>query len=338
MKREQNWWQWLGLVVLALFLGSQPLMAHFHMPTAYGHSQVTRQIGQPTSPISYLRGMAYGPFREGQSPELGIYPTLSEVQQDMSLLRLVANGIRIYGCQHLETVVTATQEISLPLALGAWLSGDSGADRAEIECAVGQAQANPHITSLVVGNESILRGELTVTQVCSYTQEVRERTGLLVTTAEPWHIWVDHPDLAACVDYLMIHIHPYWECQPIENAMAFVQEKVGLVTTQYPGKRVVIGETGWPTAGTGREAHCGPMPTVSPEQQVLFAGEFLSWAKQEGVDSYFFDAFDEPWKCESGRPEVECHWGIYDTDRVPKLARYLFVPHRVWLPIVLKGH
>ena len=209
MSREQDRRHRLGLVVLALFLASQPLMAHGYMPTAHGHGKVTRQSRQPTSPSSYVRGMAYGPFREGQSPELGIHPTLPEVQQDMSLLRLVANGIRSYGCQHLETVVTATQEISLPLTLGAWLSGDAEADRAEIECAVGQAQANPHITSLVVGNESVLRGQLTVTEVCSYTQEVRERTGLPVTTAEPWDMWVDHPDLAACADYLMVHIHPY---------------------------------------------------------------------------------------------------------------------------------
>jgi exo-beta-1,3-glucanase (GH17 family) len=298
---------------------------------------MARQTIKPRNSFGNLRGMAYGPFREGQSPEWGIYPTLPEVQQDMRLLSTVANGIRMYGCQHLETIITASREINLPLTLGAWLSGDPEADRAEIECAVGAAQANPHITSLVVGNESVLRGDLTVTEVRSYIQEVRARTGLPVTTAEPWHVWVDYPDLAASADYLLIHIHPYWECQPIANAMAFVQEKYGLVSTQYPGKRIVIGETGWPTEGAGREPYCGPMPVPNPEQQVLFAAGFLSWTKQEGIDFYFFDAFDEPWKCQSGRPEVECHWGIYDTDRVPKPARYLFAAHRVWLPIVLKG-
>ena len=146
------------------------------------------------------------------------------------------------------------------------------------------------------------------------------------------------PGLAACVDYLLVHIHPYWECQLIENASAYVQEKHALLSAQYPEKTVVIGETGWPTEGMGREDHCGPLPVPSPEQQYLFAAGFLSWTKQEGIDFYFFEAFDEPWKCASGRPEVECHWGIYDTDRVPKPARDLFVPHRLWLPTVLKGN
>lgn len=282
--------------------------------------------------------MAYGPFRDGQSPERGIYPTLSEVRQDIPLLKLVANGIRTYGCQHLETAAAATQEVGLELTLGVWLSGNPQEDQAEIECAVSQAQANPHITSIVVGNESILSGRLTVTQICTYTQQVRSRTGLPVTTAEPWHVWVEQPDLATCVDYLLIHIHPYWECQSIENAVAFVQEKYDQVSDQYSGKAVVIGETGWPTAGIGRDGHCGPMPTPSPEEQSRFAADFLNWTEQERVDFYFFAAFDEPWKCEGGRPEVECHWGIYGTDRVPKPAQRWFVPCWLWLPLVLKGH
>ena len=115
------------------------------------------------------------------------------------------------------------------------------------------------------------------------------------------------------------------ECQSIENAVAFVQEKYEQVSTQYADKVVVIGETGWPTAGTGREDHCGPMPTPSPEQQSLFAADFLNWAEQEGVEFHYFGAFDEPWKCEGERPEVECHWGIYDTDRVPKPAQRWFI-------------
>jgi exo-beta-1,3-glucanase (GH17 family) len=327
----------LVLVIPTLMLGRPILWAQLHSNFDNRDEAVFTAIVGATQ-TEQLRGLAYGPFREGQSPEWGIYPTLAEVRQDMPLLKLVANGIRIYGCQHSETVITATREVSLPLMLGAWLSGNPAADSIEIACAVSQAQANPHITSVVVGNESILSGQLTATQVCTYIQQVRNATGLPVTTAEPWHIWTSNPSLATCVDYLLVHIHPYWECQPIENAVAFVQEKYGLVKSQYPGKTVVIGETGWPTAGTGRESYCDPMPTPSPEQQSLFAANFLNWAAQNDVDFYYFEAFDEPWKCEGGRPEVECHWGVYDTNRAPKPAQRWFIPYQLWLPIVLKGN
>jgi exo-beta-1,3-glucanase (GH17 family) len=335
MNKKVRRWGLVALALLILVLGSRHSRPRFHAASNFGgQDRAVLTATWAAMPTEHLEGMAYGPFREGQSPEQGTYPTLSEVRQDMPLLKLVSNGIRTYGCQHLETVITATREISLPLTLGVWLSGNPEQDSAEIACAVNQVQANPHIASIVVGNESILAGQLTVTQVCTYTQQVRESTGLPVTTAEPWHIWANHSDLTACVDYLLIHIHPYWECQPSENAATFVQEKYEQVSTQYPDKAVVIGETGWPTAGTGREAHCGPMPALSLEQQSQFAADFLEWAEQEEVDFYYFEAFDEPWKCEGGRPEVECHWGIYNTDRMPKAARDHFLLHRSYLPVV----
>ena len=338
MKRGQGREHRSELVVFVLVLGSMAFLLHFGIRGVYGHGEGADQSSQLTNSVSRLRGMAYGPFREGQSPELGVYPTLSEVREDMPLLRVVANGIRTYGCQNLETVVTATQEIGLPLVLGVWLSGNAEDDAAEIECAVEAAGANPHITSLVAGNESVLAGWLTPIEVCAYIEEIRNQVSIPVTTAEPWHLWVDHPELAACADYLLVHIHPYWECQPIEDAVAFVQEKYGLVSALYPGKRVVIGETGWPTAGTGREEICSvSLPAPSLEQQVLFAAGFLNWVRQEGMDYYFFEAFDEPWKCDGGWPEVECHWGINYADRAPKPAQPLFAPHQGWIPIVLKG-
>jgi exo-beta-1,3-glucanase (GH17 family) len=328
-------WGRPALAILTLLMVGWLPLAQFHN---FGHTATASTAVMTTMPTGQLRGIAYGPFREGQSPEWGIYPTLDQVRQDMPLLRLVANGARIYGCQHSETVITATREASLPLALGAWMSGNSAEDSAEIACAASQAQANSHITSIVVGNESILSGQLTVAQVCSYTQQVRDATGLPITTAEPWHIWIDNPALVACVDYLLVHIHPYWECQPIENAVGFVQEKHAQVGVQYPGKALVIGETGWPTAGSGREGHCGVMSIPTPDQQSLFATGFLDWAEQEGVDFYYFEAFDEPWKCTGGRAEVECHWGLYDADRAPKPAQRWFIPYRLWLPLVLQGY
>ena len=297
--------------------------------------QALKQAMKRTVRSEKLSGMAYGPFREGQSPERGLYPTLDEVRQDISLLKRVSNGIRTYGCRHLETVVTASKEASLNLALGAWLSGNPLEDQAEIDCAVNQAQLSPNIVSIVAGNESIFNNWLSVAKVCTYVQYLREHTNLPITTAEPLHIWWDHTDLASCVDYLLVHIHPYWECQSIENAVSSVQTRYDQIPSRYPDKRIVIGETGWPSAGTGREEPCGPMPTPSPEEQSRFACGFLEWSENERVDHYFFEAFDEPWKCEDGRPQVECHWGIYYKDRTPKPPVRCFLPFWIWLPLTL---
>ena len=282
----------------------------------------------------FRQGIAYGPFRSGQSPETGIYPSLAQVRADMSLLRPVADSLRTYGCRNLEVVVTAAGESGLPVALGAWLSGDAAANRQEMDCALAQARQHPHVTSLVLGNEAILTGALTSAQLCQALDEVREQVDIPVTTGEPWHVWVEHPELAAHVDYLLVHIHPFWERQPVEAALAFIQAKYELLREQYPGRRIVLGEIGWPTAGDA--PHPGVIP--SEDNQVRLAEAFLQWAREEGVECIWFEAFDEPWKCEHGRAAVECHWGIYNADRSAKPARDLFVLSRraVWLPLALR--
>lgn len=268
-----------------------------------------------------LRGMAYGPFRAGQDPNAGIFPSLDEVRADMPLLRVVANGVHTYGCQHQETVVTATGEVDMPLALGAWLTGDPASDQAELACVTQQANQHPHVTTLVVGNESILFNRLTPEQLCQVIADVQAQVDIPVSTGEPWSVWVQHPELAACVDYISAHIYPFWECIPIDQALAYVQAKYALLHNLYPDKPVVIGEVGWPTAGT---AQCG-VSIPNETNQVRFANEFLSWSEQAGLDFYWFEAFDEPWKCLEGRPDVECHWGIYDAARTPKPTRNLFL-------------
>ncbi|MCS7219686.1 MAG: glycosyl hydrolase family 17 protein [Anaerolineae bacterium] len=302
-------------------------------PTPTWTSTPTPTATPTPTPGELLQGMAYGPFRAGQSPERGIFPTLEQVRADMPLLRIVSNGIRTYGCRHLETIVTATGEAELPLALGAWLSGDPLADQQEVNCAIEQARRHLHVSSLILGNEAVYFGNLTATQLCQIIAQARAQVGIPITTAEPWSVWIQHPELTACVDYLLVHIHPYWECQRVENAVDAVRRRYEQLRGLYPHKRVVIGEVGWPTAG---EVQCG-VAVPGEEDQVRFARDFLAWARQARADFYWFEAFDEPWKCERGWPQVECHWGIYRADRTPKAARGLFVPYQSRLPLVVRG-
>lgn len=58
---------------------------------------------------------------------------------------------------------------------------------------------------------------------------------------------MEHPILAENVDFLLIHIHPYWNGVDIENAAQYVVEKYYTVMQAYPEKEIIIGETGWPT-------------------------------------------------------------------------------------------
>jgi exo-beta-1,3-glucanase (GH17 family) len=141
--------------------------------------------------------------------------------------------------------------------------------------------------------------------------------GIAVTTAEIWPIWLDNRGqaLAAAVDHIYINVLPYWESVPVANAAAFVVDRYAQVWSTHPFKRVVISETGWPTAG----APNGPaVPSVA--NQETFLKSFLCLAiKQRRLPYFVFEAFDEPWKA-TDEGEVGAHWGFFDVNREPKQA------------------
>ena len=47
-------------------------------------------------------------------------------------------------------------------------------------------------------------------------QKVKRETGVPVTTGEIWSVWRDHPELVSAVDFIAVHILPYWEDEPVQ--------------------------------------------------------------------------------------------------------------------------
>lgn len=137
---------------------------------------------------------------------------------------------------------------------------------------------------------------------------------------------------------MTVHIYPFWQHVPIGSAIQNLSEDYGLVKRRFPGKPIVIGETGWPSAidipaaGPGRTQALtlsrGPS-APSPENQASYFEEFVTWARQHSVPYFYFDAFDEDWKTkEQG---VGTHWGLYDQSGNLKPAL------KQWLPAADPG-
>ena len=188
----------------------------------------------------------------------------------------------------------------------------------EVGSLIALANQNSNVLFVVVGSEAILRQEngwgygLPEADVIAHVNRARQNVAVPVTVAEPWHIWTNHPALVEAVDLIFINEHPYWEGQPIGSALNHVVTKYREIHDLYPHKPIVISETGWPSGGLAN----GPaQPSLS--NQVAFAREFLAWAGQEGVDFFWFEAFDEAWK--TNEPNgVGPTWGIYLADRTAK--------------------
>jgi exo-beta-1,3-glucanase (GH17 family) len=292
----------------------------------------------PAVPLFASGGVNYGPFRDGQSP-FTVCPTLGDIVSDVQgVLAQIAAEIRTYdvvNCQIGQNIIAAVTGSPLKLALGMWIGSDAAANEsqmAELQTLVTTGLPS-NVTSVVVGSEALLRGDVSLVQLVAYINQVRTivPSKVPVTTAEPWYIWVGmdgrYPDLTSlvqAVDFLFVNIHPYWELTCADQATTSLFNELGAVTSMYPSVAVKISETGWPSDG---ETQGCAVPSLSNEQQ--FVQSFYCEAQKTGVDFYLFEATDEEWKSlpYPGVPaplQEESHWGLYDSSRNPKLEATVF--------------
>ncbi len=272
---------------------------------------------RPAAPLS---GVSFSPFQADQDPTSGSLASAGQIDQDLALVQGRALSVRTYSSTGgLEQVPGLAQRHGLRVTAGAWLDTDLAKNEVEIASLVANARRYDNIDALIVGNETILRGDLTVPQLIDYLHRVKQQVNLPVSTAEPWHIWIQHPELVQAVDQITVHLLPYWEgagpegAVPIEHAVPFVFDRYDLLRRTYPGKHVVIGEVGWPSDGLARGQ---AVPSLA--NQTRFVRDFLDIAAQRGVTDYFVvEAVDQPWK--TGEGDVGPHWGLFDANRQPKV-------------------
>jgi exo-beta-1,3-glucanase (GH17 family)/cellulose synthase/poly-beta-1,6-N-acetylglucosamine synthase-like glycosyltransferase len=270
---------------------------------------------EPPWPQQIL-GFSFSPVRAGEDPTHDRYPSLAEINQDLALLADKTHAIRTYsvGGTFAEIPRLAAAH-GLNVALGGWISGDATADAAEMNRLIVLARRyHKHVVRVIVGNEAILRGDITVEQAISNLDLVRQRVWAPVSLAEPWHVWLKHPELVDHVDYVAAHILPYWEGIPLDHAVDFVVEQYNALKKRFPGKPIVISEVGWPSNGRPlKEAR------TSRANEATFLRRFLKKAEKEGYIYYVMEAFDQPWKS-TMEGDVGTYWGVYNVNRQPKFT------------------
>ncbi len=281
---------------------------------------INRPEQEPPWP-SRIQGFSFSPFRAGESSITGPYPTEAEIDSDLALLSDKTYAVRTYSVQGtLAKIPAMARKYKLNVALGAWISKDMARNEAEIASVIQLTCENwRNVVRVVVGNESLLRNEVTVEQLEGYLDRVRagiRDAGIKtpVSTAEPWHVWFKHPELGDHVDYVATHMLPYWEGIPLDHAVDYVVEHVNLLKETFPDKPIVISEVGWPS--NGRTRH---LAIASPAAEAMFLRRFLARAEKEKYIYYVMEAFDQPWKAAS-EGAVGAYWGVYDVNRHPKFA------------------
>ncbi len=261
-----------------------------------------------------IQGFSFSPFRDKQSPLVQILPSEEEVDADLALLANKTNAVRTYTVEGVQAKVPMlARRHGLNVCLGAWLDTDLEKNEREIETLIRVARENYRsVVRVIVGNEAVLRGNLTVEEIAVYLNRVRAALDVPVGTAEPWHVWFKNPELVEHVDFIGTHMLPYWEGVHLDRAVDYVVDHVNLLKNTFPDKPVVIAEVGWPSNGRTRHS-----AVASPANEATFLRRFLARAEKEEYIYYVMEAFDQPWK-RSLEGAVGAYWGVWDVERQPK--------------------
>jgi exo-beta-1,3-glucanase (GH17 family) len=257
---------------------------------------------------------SYTPSHNGHLLSLAEKHTL--VASDLTILAQRFRCVRTYSVSEgLDEVPKVARQLGLKVMLGLWISSHAPSNDKEI--AHGIALANQYsdvVTAVIVGNEVLLRREQTPAQMRALLERVRAGTSVPVTYADVWEFWLRNAELAEVASFVTIHILPYWEDQPIgiDHALDHVKNIYAKVQTAFPGKQVLIGETGWPSAGRPRLT---AVPSLINEAR--FVREFVAYAEHNKIPYNLIEAFDQPWK-RNQEGTVGGYWGLYNATGAAK--------------------
>jgi len=265
----------------------------------------------PIDPNAKLLCVSYAPFRDAQTPLLRTTHIAPEqIAEDLAQLAKISDCVRTYSIENgLDQVPAQAAKVGLKVIQGIWLGSDRLKNLAQISTAVSLAKQYPGvITSLVVGNEVLLRGEMTTNDLAAVIRSVKAQVTVPVTYADVWEFWLRNREIYDVVDFVTIHILPYWEDFPIRAkfAASHVDSIRRRMAVAFPGKEILIGETGWPSQGRMRE---GALPSRTNQARVV--SEILLLAKQENFRVNLIEAYDQPWKRQL-EGTVGGYWGLLD--------------------------
>jgi len=308
-----------------------------------------RLIEQAVSNIAmqaeHGNAICYSGYREGQSPQAGIFPCYAEISEDLNILAKNWKFLRLYDCSpHAETVIEVIRnegldfKIMLGLDMAAemsnwncpWgaeyseeiLSANRQANSKQVDKLIALANRFPDIVSSVsVGNEATVEWTdhmVPVESLLAYVRRTRSAIRQPVTFCENYVPWTSKLEpLAAELDFISVHTYPAWEYRTIDDALGYTMQNYHDVANHYPGKPVVITEAGWTTASNGRGLDHW---NASEELQAIYYEQLLEWTTKEKILTFVFEAFDEPWKGSPDPLDPEKHWGLFTVDRMPKLV------------------
>jgi len=265
----------------------------------------------PIDPAAKLECVSYAPFRRDQTPlnpQLIVSP--EQIAEDLVELAKVSQCVRTYSVDNgLDKVPELAAKVGLKVLLGIWIGNNRAKNAQLIDTAIALARDYPGaVKAIIVGNEVLLHGDMTPSDLRETIRSVKTRVSVPVSYADVWEYWLRYREVSNDVDFVTIHVLPYWEDFPVraEDAAAHVVAIAKQVAIAFPGKEILIGETGWPSSGRMREA---AIPSRTSQARVV--ADILDQARRENFHVNLIEAYDASWKRE-WEGTVGGNWGLFD--------------------------
>jgi exo-beta-1,3-glucanase (GH17 family) len=254
-----------------------------------------------------IHGICFSPYIEGQGP--GTEITEAQIRERLEIVAPYVRWVRTFACSEgLEQIPRIAADMGLKSMVGVWLDEDRGRNDEELATAL-EVASSGHADILAVGNEVLLRGELPQKELIDYIERAKAGAAdVPVGYVDAYFLFEDYPQVTAACDVILANCYPFWEGCPANHALLYMKEMYRRAVHVANGKKVIVSETGWPNIGTATD---GAIPSI--ENAIKYFVDTCKWAVEDGIEVFYFSAFDEAWKVDK-EGDVGAFWGLWNKD------------------------
>lgn len=254
-----------------------------------------------------IHGIAFSPYIDGQGP--GTEISEAQILERLNIIKPYVHWLRTFSCtEGHQAIPRIAHENGLKTMVGVGLSDNRENNEIELANAIEVARAG-HANILAVGNEVLLRGDIDEDALLDYIHRAKQAVpGVDVGYVDAYFEFEDYPRVTEACDVLLINCYPFWENCALDYSLLYMKEMYRRAARVANGKKIIISETGWPTQGA-------PDGEVVPsyDNALQYFINSYQWAEEEGIEIFYFSAFDESWKI-GDEGDVGAYWGLWDKD------------------------
>lgn len=254
---------------------------------------------------SKIHGICFSLYEDEQQP--GDFVSDEQIERRLKILKPYTNWIRTFSStdEHARIAQIAV-DMGFKTLVGAWLSDDLKSNDNEIEGLL-ELSSNGLVNIAAVGNEVIYRKELAENELISYINYVKANiNNIPVGYVDAYYEFRDRPNITNACDIILANCYPFWEGCASEYSLLYMKDMFQEATKAANGKKVIITETGWPSAGSDL---WGAHPSYKNYLKYFINTQL--WSKNNNIDIFYFSSFDESWKIDS-EGDVGAYWGLWN--------------------------